>query len=285
MDLSVETLQNIQAASRRAATISALGAVIIFGTLGYSALQLRKLQAQTLTLEHNLIETRHQLEEAQGQLREKQRELEAIRNELRNAPSSNDAVRKGVAHYYEGKLTEAIAAYNEALRLDPYNSMAYGLRGQALLKDGNPQQAILSLRKSIDIQPDNFQAHYSLSLAYWKTGSESDAVNEVKVLLRLNPDEYPLIRWDGNFANFYQSDEYRALLEVALQRVMFVQKALKKLGYYNGPAEGIPGPGTRSAILRYQRDHSLPLTGTWSEDLLQALKNVVSEDRPSSLSH
>jgi tetratricopeptide (TPR) repeat protein len=272
MDTSLESLQDLKAASRRAAAISAIGAIILFGTLGYSAFQLSKFQAQEAKLRRNLEDTKRQLEVTQGQLKEKQRQLEIVRNQLKNAPSSNDAVRKGVRHYHEGKFKEAVSAYDEALTLDPFNSTAYGLKGQALLKLGKTQQAISSLEKSIALQQDNVQAHYSLALAYWDAGKESAAVEEVKGLLRSDPEEYPPIRWDGNFAKFYQSDQFRAVLEEMQNKIVSIQRRLKELGYYKGAIEGIPGPDTRAAILRYQKEHSLPETGTWTEDLVKALK-------------
>ena len=50
-----------------------------------------------------------------------------------------------------------------------------------------------------------------------------------------------------------------------------VQRALAQQGYYYGPVDGILGPGTRSAIQRYQIDHGLAVTATIDEQTLATL--------------
>jgi hypothetical protein len=50
-----------------------------------------------------------------------------------------------------------------------------------------------------------------------------------------------------------------------------VQRALAVRGYYYGPIDGILGPGTRSAIQRYQIDHGLYATAAIDEQTLYRL--------------
>ena len=50
-----------------------------------------------------------------------------------------------------------------------------------------------------------------------------------------------------------------------------VQAALARQGYYQGPIDGIVGPGTRSAIAGYQRDNGLAVTGTITNGLVNDL--------------
>jgi hypothetical protein len=51
-----------------------------------------------------------------------------------------------------------------------------------------------------------------------------------------------------------------------------VQRALNRRGYYDGPADGSLGPGSRRAISRFQRDNGLQVTGTVTPGLLRALR-------------
>jgi peptidoglycan hydrolase-like protein with peptidoglycan-binding domain len=44
-----------------------------------------------------------------------------------------------------------------------------------------------------------------------------------------------------------------------------VQKALQRLGYYEGPLDGIFGPATRSAIRRFQESMGVEATGRLNE--------------------
>jgi peptidoglycan hydrolase-like protein with peptidoglycan-binding domain len=50
-----------------------------------------------------------------------------------------------------------------------------------------------------------------------------------------------------------------------------IQRELRQRGYEPGAANGVASPTTRAAIMAYQRDHGLPLTGEPSEELLKAI--------------
>jgi hypothetical protein len=52
---------------------------------------------------------------------------------------------------------------------------------------------------------------------------------------------------------------------------VMVQRSLSQQGYYNGPIDGIVGPGTQSAIAAYQHDNGLAVTGTINRALLRNL--------------
>ncbi len=49
------------------------------------------------------------------------------------------------------------------------------------------------------------------------------------------------------------------------------QQQLANAGYYNGPIDGVAGPGTRQAIMNYQDDNGLPATGHLNEPTRESL--------------
>ena len=51
-----------------------------------------------------------------------------------------------------------------------------------------------------------------------------------------------------------------------------VQHKLSVLGYYQGRIDGIIGQGTRSAIVAYQRENGLEITGNINRSLLRSLR-------------
>jgi len=50
-----------------------------------------------------------------------------------------------------------------------------------------------------------------------------------------------------------------------------VQQALADAGYYNGPIDGVVGPGTGAAIAAYQEDNGLPISGRIDDELMSSL--------------
>jgi len=50
-----------------------------------------------------------------------------------------------------------------------------------------------------------------------------------------------------------------------------VQQNLAHDGYYNGPIDGVVGPGTSAAIADYQRDNGLRVTGSIDRPLLRSM--------------
>ena len=74
---------------------------------------------------------------------------------------------------------------------------------------------------------------------------------------------------------------------VASPLVQQVQKALAARGLYDGPADGLTGPRTVSAILFFQETEGLEQTGDVSQALLAKIKSlssavaVIPDERPS----
>jgi Putative peptidoglycan binding domain/Glycine zipper 2TM domain len=57
--------------------------------------------------------------------------------------------------------------------------------------------------------------------------------------------------------------------------VTAAQRYLIALGYYNGPIDGVAGPGTRSAVQRFQANRGLAQTGTITPDLVQEMRRAL----------
>jgi len=60
--------------------------------------------------------------------------------------------------------------------------------------------------------------------------------------------------------------------------VRAVQRELSHRGYEPGPADGLVHPVTRAAVMAYEHDHGMPLTGQPTEDLLKAILFGVPPD-------
>jgi hypothetical protein len=86
-------------------------------------------------------------------------------------------------------------------------------------------------------------------------------------------DFYPYYAYDYYPYDYYTDVEsgYQDYAQQADPNVSAVQADLAQLGYYEGPIDGIFGADTRTALTRYQADHQLQVTGSLSNETLQAL--------------
>ena len=72
-----------------------------------------------------------------------------------------------------------------------------------------------------------------------------------------------------------RSSEPKELAKNSQELILALQKALTKLGYNTGQADGIIGPLTRKRIRAFERDHKLQVTGRISGRLVEALHKAL----------
>lgn len=63
--------------------------------------------------------------------------------------------------------------------------------------------------------------------------------------------------------------------------VLAVQRALRRVGYYTGPLDGLAGPQTKAAILAFETAAARAQTGEASLDLLTAVRAAKASDASS----
>jgi hypothetical protein len=85
------------------------------------------------------------------------------------------------------------------------------------------------------------------------------------------PYEYNAGVYEGDGADYYDQGGYDSSGQSADSTVAAAQEQLAKQGYYRGEIDGIFGPETSRAIVRFQGNHGLRVTGTLNMDTLQAL--------------
>ncbi len=53
------------------------------------------------------------------------------------------------------------------------------------------------------------------------------------------------------------------------------QRLMTAIGIFNDPIDGIMGPDTRAAVIRYQADENLPQTGDVTPQLIESMKRTL----------
>src|SRR5438105_11922293 len=77
--------------------------------------------------------------------------------------------------------------------------------------------------------------------------------------------------YEDSGVNYYGQDAYPSSEQYADSTVAPVQEQLARQGYYRGEIDGIFGAETRRAVVRYQSDQGLRVTGNLNADTLRAL--------------
>jgi tetratricopeptide (TPR) repeat protein len=88
-----------------------------------------------------------------------------------------------------GRTKEAIAQYEAALRLQPDLAVAHNNLGSALNAEGRTQEAIVQYEAALRLKPDLAETHNNLGNALHVKGRTPEAIAQYEAALRLKPDD------------------------------------------------------------------------------------------------
>ena len=94
----------------------------------------------------------------------------------------------GNALVAERRVPEAIAQFEETVRLKPDYANAHYNLGIALSAAGRMPQAIAQLEEAVRLRPDNGEEHYSLGYLLTAEGRIPEAITQFEETVRLKPD-------------------------------------------------------------------------------------------------
>ena len=87
-----------------------------------------------------------------------------------------------------GRLGDAVARYEEALRLKPDYAEAHNNLGNALGSIGRSPEAIAHFEEALRLKPGYAEAHNDLGIALSSVGRIAEAIEQYEEALRLKPD-------------------------------------------------------------------------------------------------
>lgn len=115
--------------------------------------------------------------------------IENYRRVIELAPDWVEAhINLGVALYQLGRIEEAQAAFQSAVRLDPENGISRYNLGCVLEERGEIEEAIEHLRHAASVIPGHPDVHFNLALAYDKRGQRALAREQWTLYLRYAPN-------------------------------------------------------------------------------------------------
>ncbi len=137
--------------------------------------------------------------------------MTTLRTEMEQTRASAEFLRQGINLYHQRRYAEAIAAYTQAIALDPKNAILFDLRGYAYLLERNVTNAVGDLKKAVELNADYPWGRYNLALAYWAADKQDAAVDQLETLLQREPSFLEVIKRDSQFRRFQTSARFREL--------------------------------------------------------------------------
>ena len=87
----------------------------------------------------------------------------------------NDYLQKGHTFLRQLRYTEALAAYKQALCLDPCNSYILLYKGRALFYLQRPYEALIALEQALQLNPALTIAYQEQSIIFTQLGKQKEA--------------------------------------------------------------------------------------------------------------
>lgn len=136
---------------------------------------------------------------------------------LRQAEAYNN---RGVELVEQGKVPEAIAAFNQALKIYPTYEHAYNNLGLALGSQDKFAEAAAAFNQALEINPRNFETYNNLGIALGSQGKLSEAVAAFNQAVQINPND-PTSRQNLGFALWSQGKLPEAVAALQKARELY----------------------------------------------------------------
>lgn len=149
--------------------------------------------------------------EYHGHLGQYDQAIAEFNNAIKLSPNNADAFNdRGLAYILKGDIEQALADYNKAIELNSLHARAYNNRG--LLYGRNKGQftlAIADFTKAIEIDPGLTDAYISRGMAYSMTDQFDNAIADYTNVIEMNP-QIPDAYFNRAASYYYKGDYVKA---------------------------------------------------------------------------
>lgn len=135
---------------------------------------------------------------------------EVVRISPTRYATSNVEYERGLRLYEQGRYAEAIAAFEQALRLQPDFAAAYSARGSANYYAGQYERALNDFQQALDLGSVGAQEYRNRGLAYYSLERYPQALADYNSALKLAPDSVDALINRGYV--YYSTDDAASAL-------------------------------------------------------------------------
>lgn len=96
---------------------------------------------------------------------------------------------QGIVLADQGRKEEALASFEESLKMNPFNARLQYNLGTLKYQLGRKDEAVGHLRKALDIDPSKYEAHYQLGMVLSASGMGAEAAGHFRDAIRLGPQD------------------------------------------------------------------------------------------------
>lgn len=121
------------------------------------------------------------------------------------AADAKTYVQFGIANGSKGDINGAIAAFNQAIQIDPKFATAYYGRGHAYMLKKETAAAISDFDKAIELDPTIAAAFYDRGTMKGKSGDFDAAVSDFKKTIELEP-KYAPAHYNVGHVDYFRGD-------------------------------------------------------------------------------
>jgi len=118
----------------------------------------------------------------------------------------------GLALFTEGKANEAIAHYNQVIRIRPFDAVPRHNKGVVYTRSGQYQMAIENYDEAIRVNPDDAEAYHAKGNIYLGLGQHQKAVENLSKAIALKPDN-PAIYYNRGTAYIHLAQYQQAIAD------------------------------------------------------------------------
>jgi tetratricopeptide (TPR) repeat protein len=145
-----------------------------------------------------------------------------------NVLSADDAMsyyNRGTAFYIQGNYKDAIADFDNAIKLNPELVEAYTNQAAAIISqkgDFNKAQALLT--KAIQLDPQHASAYLNRGIVYYELGNQKKAIDDYDKTIQLSQSTYPEVYLNRGIAYVRIGNKINAIEDLEKSILLLQQR-------------------------------------------------------------